>query len=67
MFALIELMTAALFIALGVIFYINREAIAGDLTIPIIFTVIGGCALIAAPVLFKLAKKHDENPNMEGL
>lgn len=67
MFALIELMTAAMFIALAVVFYINRDAIAGDLTIPIIFAVIGGCALAAAPVLFKLAKKHDENPNLEGL
>lgn len=59
LFALIELFTAAVFIALGIIFYLNIKALSGDMLIPLMFLSIGGCALIAAPVMFVLAKKHD--------
>ena len=60
LFALIELFTAAVFITLGIIFYLNLNALGGDMMIPLVFAVIGGCALIAAPVLFTLAKRHED-------
>ena len=61
LFALIELFTASIFMALAIIFYLNIGAIGGDVTIPVIFAAIGFCALIAAPVLFTLAKRHETN------
>ena len=57
-FAFIEILTAGIFISLAVIFFISKEFLDGDLTIPIIFAFIGGCSLTAVPVLLRLAKKH---------
>ncbi|MCI0448790.1 MAG: hypothetical protein L0Y79_03260 [Chlorobi bacterium] len=59
MFALIELLTAFVFITLAIIFYFSIDAIGGDLMLPIIFGSIGGCALIASPVIFIAAKRHE--------
>lgn len=59
MFALIELFTAAVFVALAIIFFLNKDVLGGDMMIPIIFISIGGCALIGAPILFTMAKKED--------
>lgn len=66
LFALIELFTASVFLALAIIFYLNLPAIGGDTMIPIIFAVIALCAMIAAPVMFTLAKKQETNfPNQD--
>lgn len=58
-FALIEALTSVIFISLAVIFFVSKDTLGGDLTIPIIFAFIGVCSLIAAPVLFKLAEKYE--------
>jgi hypothetical protein len=60
-FALIEMLTAVIFISLAVIFFVSKDTLGGDITIPIIFAFIGVCSLIAAPVLFKLAKKYQSS------
>ncbi len=57
-FAFIEILTAVIFISLAVIFFISKDFLGGDLTIPIIFAFIGCCSLIAVPVLLNLSKKH---------
>ena len=63
MFALVELLSALVFITLAIIFYLNVNVLNGDMMIPIIFASIGGCALIGAPVIFISAKRYEEkNP-----
>jgi hypothetical protein len=64
-FAFIEILTAVIFISLAVIFFISKDFLGGDLTIPIIFAFIGCCSMIAVPVLFKLAKKHNQESLFE--
>ncbi len=59
MFAMIEMLSAVVFIALAVITYLSLDKLGGDIMIPLIFGIIGGCALIAAPVLFTVAKKRE--------
>jgi len=58
LFALIELLSAILFISLALIFFVSKDAIGGDMTIPAVFGFIGICSAIAVPVLLKLAKKQ---------
>ncbi len=58
-FALIEMLTATIFLALAVIFYFSRGALGGDIIIPLIFAFIGICAFIAAPLLMKFSKKAE--------
>lgn len=63
-FALIEMLTATIFLALAVIFYFSRGALGGDIIIPIIFAFIGICAFIAAPLLMKFAKKTEDTEKL---
>lgn len=66
LFAMIELLTALIFITLAVIFYISKDSIGGDTMIPVIFASIGVCALIAVPVLFTIAKRQNsENSSIQ--
>lgn len=58
LFAMIEVLSAVVFLSLAVIFYISKEAIANDMMIPAIFGFIGICSAIAVPVLLKIAKKQ---------
>lgn len=66
-FAFIEILTAVIFISLAVIFFISKDFLGGDLTIPVIFAFIGGCSLIAVPVLFRLAKKHGSSNTLDAI
>lgn len=59
-FALIEMLSATIFLALALIFFLSRESMGGDVIIPSIFGFIGICAFIAAPVLMKFAKKAED-------
>jgi hypothetical protein len=61
LFAMIEMLSAVIFLSLAVIFYLSKDSLGGDMMIPVVFASIGGCALIAAPILFVIAKKHDED------
>lgn len=61
LFAIIELLSAVIFITLAVIFYMSKDMLGGDLMIPVVFGSIGGCALIAAPLFFIFAKKSRQN------
>jgi preprotein translocase subunit SecF len=63
MFAMIEMLSAMVFISLAVITYLSLDKLGGDLMIPLVFGIIGGCALIAAPVLFTIAKKRESESN----
>jgi hypothetical protein len=64
MFALIELLVAFVFITLAIIFYSSKGSPGSDIMIPLIFGSIGGCALIASPIIFIAAKKHEaKNPS----
>ncbi|MBZ0203407.1 MAG: hypothetical protein IT281_01870 [Ignavibacteria bacterium] len=58
LFAMIEMLSAVVFISLAVIFYISKEAIGNDMMIPGIFGFIGLCSVIAVPVILKIAKKQ---------
>ncbi len=58
LFAVIEMLSAIVFISLAVIFYVSKEAIGNDMMIPAIFGFIGVCSVIAVPVILKIAKKH---------
>lgn len=60
LFALLEMLSATIFLALALIFFLSKDTLGGDLMIPAIFGFIGICSLIAAPVLMKLAKRQDE-------
>lgn len=60
LFAIIEMLTATVFLALAVIFYLSKDSLGGDVVIPLIFAFIGICAFIAAPLLMKFAKKTEE-------
>lgn len=57
LFVLIEIMTGIIFLTLAVIFYISRNQLAGDMTIPLIFGIIGACALTAVPIIITLANR----------
>lgn len=59
LFALIEMLSATVFLALGLIFFISKNELGGNMTIPLIFTFIGLCSLVAAPLLLYFAKKAD--------
>jgi len=59
-FALLEMLSATIFLALALIFFLSRESMGGDVIIPSIFGFIGVCSFIAAPVLMKFAKKAEE-------
>ncbi len=59
-FALLEMFSATIFLALALIFFLSRESMGGDVIIPSIFGFIGVCSFIAAPVLMKFAKKAEE-------
>lgn len=59
LFAIIEMLTATVFLALALIFFLSKDALGGDIVIPIIFAFIGICAFIAAPLLMKFAKKAE--------
>ncbi len=59
-FALLEMFSATIFLALALIFFLSRESMGGDVMIPSIFGFIGVCSFIAAPVLMKFAKKAEE-------
>jgi preprotein translocase subunit SecF len=59
-FALLEMFSATIFLALALIFFLSRESMGGDVMIPAIFGFIGVCSFIAAPVLMKFAKKAEE-------
>jgi hypothetical protein len=66
LFALIELFTAAVLIALAVIFYAFRKemSLGNDLSILYVLLLIGGVSLISAPILFTIAKKQErDNPS----
>jgi hypothetical protein len=64
MFALVELMTGFVFVTLAVILYTNIDILNGETIVPIVFGSIGACALIAAPMLFIIAKKQEaKNPS----
>ena len=58
LFALIELLSAILFLSLAVVFFVSRDALGGDMIIFAVFGFIGICSAIAVPVLLKLAKKQ---------
>ncbi len=60
LFAMIEMLTATVFLALAVIFYLSKDSLGGDIIIPSIFAFIGICAFIAAPLLIKFAKKTED-------
>ncbi|MEO8512636.1 MAG: hypothetical protein ABI543_03680 [Ignavibacteria bacterium] len=60
LFALLEMLSATIFLALALIFFLSKDTLGGDLMIPAIFGFIGICSLIAAPVLMKLAKRQDK-------
>jgi len=59
-FALLEMLSATIFLALALIFFLSRESMGGDVIIPSIFGFIGVCSFIAAPILMKFAKKAEE-------
>ena len=50
-FALLEMLSATIFLALALIFFISRDSMGGDVMIPAIFGFIGVCSFIAAPLL----------------
>lgn len=58
-FALLEMLSATIFLALALIFFISRDSMGGDVIIPSIFGFIGVCSFIAAPILMKFAKKAE--------
>ncbi|NOS86201.1 MAG: hypothetical protein HOP31_13745 [Ignavibacteria bacterium] len=58
-FALLEMLSATIFLALALIFFISRDSMGGDVMIPAIFGFIGVCSFIAAPLLMKFAKKAE--------
>ncbi len=60
LFALLEMLSATIFLALAVIFFLSKDTLGGDLVIPIIFGFIGVCSIIAAPLLMKFAKRSEE-------
>ena len=59
-FAMLEMLSATIFLALAVIFFLSKDALGGSLVIPIVFGFIGICALAAAPLLMKFARKAEE-------
>ncbi|MBE2227861.1 MAG: hypothetical protein IAE93_10975 [Ignavibacteria bacterium] len=59
-FALLEMFSATVFLALALIFYISKDTLGGSVTIPAIFGFIGICSIIAAPLLMKFARKAEE-------
>lgn len=59
LFALIEMFSATIFLALALIFFLSRDSMGGDVMIPAIFGFIGICSFIAAPLLMKFAKKAE--------
>ncbi len=60
LFAQLEMLSATIFLALAVIFFLSKDTLGGDLMIPAIFGFIGICSLIAAPLLMKFAKRTEE-------
>ncbi|HMQ80219.1 MAG TPA: hypothetical protein PKE39_10385 [Ignavibacteria bacterium] len=58
-FALIEMLSATIFLALALIFFLSRDSMGGDVMIAAIFGFIGVCSFIAAPLLMKFAKKAE--------
>jgi hypothetical protein len=64
-FAIIEMFSAVIFLSLGLIFYLSKDTLGGGVMIPVTFASIGVCALIAAPILFAIAKKHESPANYE--
>ena len=58
-FALLEMLSATIFLALALIFFLSRESMGGDVMIPAIFGFIGVCSFIAAPLLMKFPKKAE--------
>lgn len=60
LFAMLEMLSATIFLALAVIFFLSKDTLGGDLMIPAIFGFIGICSLIASPILMKFAKKAEE-------
>ncbi len=60
LFAILEMLSATIFLALAVIFFLSKDMLDGEIMIPSIFGFIGICSLIAAPLLMKFAKKAEE-------
>lgn len=58
-FAMLEMLSATIFLALALIFFLSKDSLGGDLMIPAIFGFIGICSLIASPVLMKFANKSE--------
>ena len=63
-FALLEMLSATVFLALALIFFISRDTLGGSITIPAIFGFIGICSIIAAPLLMKFARKAEESEKL---
>jgi preprotein translocase subunit SecF len=56
---MLEMLSATIFLALAVIFFLSKDMLGGEIMIPAIFGFIGICSLIAAPILMKMANKQD--------
>lgn len=59
-FAIIEMLSATIFLALAVIFFLSKETLGGDIMIPAIFGFIGICSLVASPLLMKMANRQEK-------
>ena len=60
LFAMLEMLSATIFLALALIFFLSKDMLGGEIMIPAIFGFIGICSLIAAPILMKMAKRQDD-------
>jgi hypothetical protein len=62
--ALIELLTAVVFMVLAVIMYISGNPISAEqegISVTFIFLVLAMFSLISSPILFFIAKRMEEN------
>ncbi len=59
-FAMLEMLSATIFLALAVIFFLSKETLGGDIMIPAIFGFIGICSLVASPLLMKMANRQEK-------
>lgn len=65
-FALLEMLSATIFLALAVIFFLSKDSLGGDIMIPAIFGFIGICSLVASPILMKMASKQEITETEKG-
>jgi hypothetical protein len=64
--ALIELLTAVVFMVLAVVMYISGNVISAEqegISVTFIFLVLAMFSLISSPILFFIAKRMEENEN----